>query len=409
MQRASLSMDFCASMTAMCLVCHRVKKTNINIEYFAEDLLSEIQKQFQRASDLAGNYLPFKTMLAVPIAISQGFKAYKTCIEKHAINVITKRKSPNGEKMMEVFMDLPSAFNGFLVKFSDNSMLALQSLSTNMEDLITNFERIRILLLNSKKMSIFLEQSTIKDVVLAYNYYMVQKSTSILSESKSSRKRIIELSNKQKSNLGDKVVDMLLQASFVHESSNLEDVKELLSSGLDSATKRANETSDEVDEYSWCDTGMDDENFELNEEDNEAAASGFFSESGCSQFNYLRSNSSVDDALIKCKKSRRNFSQETKDFVLNAVSSVKDSIRNYNVNSSPPISERLLHRQAIQQTIKLLKCETGFYDLEYRNVYNWTINSFNVSRKLGRCVNSDFENDVWGNLIVCIVEKSLVK
>ena len=149
MQRASLSMDFCASMTAMCLVCHRVKKTNINIEYFAEDLLSEIQKQFQRASDLAGNYLPFKTMLAVPIAISQGFKAYKTCIEKHAINVITKRKSTNGEKMMEAFMDLPSAFNGFLVKFSDNSMLALQSLSTNMEDLITNFERIRILLKRS--------------------------------------------------------------------------------------------------------------------------------------------------------------------------------------------------------------------------------------------------------------------
>lgn len=126
-------------------------------------------------------------------------------------------------------------------------------------------------------MSIFLEQSTIKDVVLAYNYYMVQKSTSILSESKLSRKRVIELSDKQKSSLGDKVLDMLLQASFVHESSNLEDVKELLSSGLDSATKRANETSDEVDEYSWCDTGMDDENFELNEEDNEAAASGFFS------------------------------------------------------------------------------------------------------------------------------------
>jgi hypothetical protein len=152
-------------MTAMCLVCHRVKKTNINIEYFAEDLLSEIQKKFQRASDLAGNYLPFKTMLAVPIAISQGFKAYKTCIEKHAINVITKRKSTNGEKMMEAFMDLPSAFNGFLVKFSDNSMLALQSLSTNMEDLITNFERIRKLLLNSKNCLYFLSSPLSKTLL----------------------------------------------------------------------------------------------------------------------------------------------------------------------------------------------------------------------------------------------------
>ena len=59
---------------------------------------------------------------------------------------------------------------------SENSMLALQSLSTNVEDLVADFERIRLLLLNSKKLSVFLEQFTIKDVVLAYKYYMALSS-----------------------------------------------------------------------------------------------------------------------------------------------------------------------------------------------------------------------------------------
>ena len=80
-QRASLCMDFCASMVAICLGCHRVSSFNINYELFAEELLVEITKAFPLSCALADAFPPFKTMLIVPAAINKGFKAFKNVLK----------------------------------------------------------------------------------------------------------------------------------------------------------------------------------------------------------------------------------------------------------------------------------------------------------------------------------------
>ena len=92
MANASLSIDFCASMLAICLGCHRVNALNKNVEYFAEELLSEITIAFPQTCALANTFPPFKTMLLVPAAINQDFKAFKKCIENHSITAITKNQ-----------------------------------------------------------------------------------------------------------------------------------------------------------------------------------------------------------------------------------------------------------------------------------------------------------------------------
>ena len=111
-------------------------------------------------------------------------------------------------------MDLPGSYNGFRMKFSDNSASALQSESIVTQDLISNFERIRLLLLKSKQLLPFQEHLEISGFVIAYHNYVAMKT--IQSETKTARKRASELDERQKKNLGERVVDVVLDASFVH-------------------------------------------------------------------------------------------------------------------------------------------------------------------------------------------------
>jgi len=144
----------------------------------------------------------------------------------------------------------------------------------------------------------------------------------------------------------------------------LEDIKQLLQSGLDSASKRAKKEPEEM-------------------QVNESIEDDWFGEES-SLSSCIRSDPSVAEAVQMCPRSRRSLSEEDKKYVLEVLDSMRDAIRKNNLNTSAKVSELTLTRKAIQQTVKLLKGEFGFFDLEYRNLYNWCVNAYNVPRKLGK-------------------------
>ena len=48
-----------------------------------------------------------------------------------------------------------------------------------------------------------------------------------------------------------------------------------------------------------------------------------------------------------------------------------------------------------------------FAGLEPKTILYWDKTKFNVAKKRGRRVNEEFERDVWGNLMICIVKNSI--
>lgn len=158
--------------------------------------------------------------------------------------------------------------------------------------------------------------------------------------------------------------------------SSLEDIKQLLQSGLDSASKRAKKEPEEMQVNESIEDDWFGEEVDETEDVDDAEDSSL---SSC-----IRSDPSVAEAVQMCPRSRRSLSEEDKKYVLEVLDSVRDAIRKNNLNTSAKVSELTLTRKAIQQTVKLLKGEFGFFDLEYRNLYNWCVNAYNVPRKLGK-------------------------
>ena len=99
--------------------------------------------------------------------------------------------------------------------------------------------------------------------------------------------------------------------------SSLEDIKQLLQSGLDSASKRAKKEPEEM-------------------QVNESIEDDWYGEDS-SLSSCIRSDPSVAEAVQMCPRSSRSLSEEDKKYVLEVLDSIRDAIRKNNLNTSAKV------------------------------------------------------------------------
>ena len=195
------------------------------------------------------------------------------------------------------------------------------------------------------------------------------------------RKRIVDLGPKMLMNKADEVIDIIKET--VSPESDISDVTIL----LEASYKRAKIERDAIDAENRI-VAVLDQNF-ANED---------YGDENVNFFNELNESATISGLVKKCPNKYNIYTKQEKQYVVNIMGEVRSQIAS-RINKSVDL-------RIAENTVALVKSKPGFAVLDPNVIVGWEKNMFNVHKKRGRPVNEEFERDVWGNLMICILRKS---
>ena len=227
--------DYCATMLAMAVVCHKVTEANINLEFTAEDLAEEVDE------------LPFSDRnewcITYPDAVHQGMRIFRKGL-KLGMELIPVYSVNKVDKMMNAFMDFPEQSRGLHLKFlcntsrSDEEEVLRAAILKKRSDLLYSIKKF------STKTSVI---AVIADMMS--KLVRINAAENKLVTPKNVFKPVSELCRRQQWVRSDDVIDKVLSLPFVqqHTSSSEEknvpgEVVDLLELTLQRAKRRRVDT-----------------------------------------------------------------------------------------------------------------------------------------------------------------------
>jgi hypothetical protein len=371
----SLTVDYCAFMLAIVIVCHSVDTVNTNYQWSAEEI-SKILNDLPRAKH--PNYH------VNPVALKQGLLLFKRHLQKWGISHIEMYQE---EKKSLEFFDLEESRRSIEMKFG-----AYQSVGDDMDervvlDMILNV-RNKLLLLGGYESSIHESPCSVFGILylpMITNHTPVKETpeTSPLPTSSSQfmttqfrvRKAPDQLGSRSIYNSTKKV---LLSAV---ESFGDEHALFYLESAVVKLKKRKrNEIEEEV------------ENEHIENSDNESEE--------VSHVISLEDDDRVVEAASNFAAKYITYTEQDKTDILNLFKVVLEVARERNMSN--------YERAAAKTTIHLLKENSYYSKLRHRTISRWYAGRHKNKKARGPKIDENFEEEVWGKLMHCVFEKVLL-
>jgi hypothetical protein len=369
-----LDIDYCACMVAIALYRHRVDVENIGTQFSAEDLTVEL------------NLLPFTkgpNFNVNSLGLKHGFQMFGAYLKNVGITTIPMFAE---DLYLAAFFQLESCqrsteikFNTFTNPSEDDTEAALLSAVMSIRDLILKKARYPV------------STHPSPSSVFGALYYSVIVKISLPKPIPKiiTRKSPSELSRRAINNSADKITTSA-ETNFGEDYSLF-----YLESAFRKAKKRKiqqiikNSNNDENDEQ---------EN-EDNDDSNENNQEGDLIQN-LAEVDMLY-DPRVLTALSKIPSKYVIFSEDDKNNVTALYKVVKVVVLERDYKNA-----RIVAAEATKQ---ILQDSTYYSNISTRTIIRWVDTEHVVSAKPGRKIIEDFENEVWGNLMLCIFEKNEIE
>ena len=135
----TLGEDICFSMVAVAIECHQITEDTIRKEFFADELVQEIEENL-RGHPFTSSII-FDTLTANPDAVQHGLKLFKQYLEtaKHTL-IDTKRGTANGTVMLNAFLDQEAGSRAYRIAFMESADIS-DIRASSAENLIESADR----------------------------------------------------------------------------------------------------------------------------------------------------------------------------------------------------------------------------------------------------------------------------
>ncbi len=365
-----LDIDYCACMVAIALYRHGVDNDNIGTQFSAETLSEEL------------NLLPYSdgpNFNVNPLGLKHGFQMFGAYLKNVGINTVPMFSE---DLYLEAFFQLDSCQRSTEVKFStftnpseDDSEATLLSAVMSIRDLILKKARYPVS-----------SHPSPSSVFGALYYSTIVKMNQPKPIPKIiTRKSPSQLSIRAISNSADKIITSA-ECSYGEEHSLF-----YLESAVRKATKRKlkqimnTNDNDEKDEEENSEKS-DDEN-----DDNDEHLPNLGEEEILFDPRVLLALSNIPAKYVI-------YSQDDKKNVTALYNIVKVVVDERDYKNAKIV--------AALNTKQILEGKSYYANLSARTIMRWVTTENVVSAKPGRKISEDFENEVWGNLMLCIFEKN---
>ena len=368
----NLTIDYCALMVAIVIIFHEVNAANASLQWCAEELAG-ILNALPRAQHA--------NFHVNPLALKQGLLLFKRYLIKWGITAIDMYQE---EKRSLEFFDRGESRRSVEVKFG---MYQSMSESTDDSDILTQVSKIRdkLLLLGGYERSfhetpcsvfgsLYLPLATAKTP---------EKSTPEFTPKNESQFNINQFKvRKSPSKLGSRAIynstkKVLLSAA---ESFGDEHALFYLESAVKKLKKRKFAEIEESQEAKEMDDSGDDSEEELD-------------------IINLEDEQCVVDAVSAFPLKYITYTEEDKKEILQLFNVILKVARERKIENSEVI--------AAKTTALILKKNTYYSNLSARTVYRWNENNGKKKELTGPKINEDFEEEIWGKLMLCVFEKVL--
>ena len=366
-----LVIDYCACMVAIALSRHSVDNSNIDIQYSAEQLTSEL------------NLLPYSdgpNFNVNPLALKHGFQLFGVYLRNQGIVLIPMYQK---EKYLVPFFELESCQRSTEIRFSTYC-------SPNVDDIEAAVLRSVI---------------SIRDVILRKSHYPLSPHPSPSSVFGALHYSAIVEMNKPKVIVVPKIIPRKspskLSERAINNSANKIVVNAESRFGVDhslfyleSAVKRAKKRK--LKQIMALNVENDDESSDSEEDD--AAEDDALNNIGGGELIY---DPRILTALsgIPAKYVIFTESDKTSVTALYTVVKVVAAEKDY----------KNLQLAAASATKEILKNNSYYANITCRTIIRWAASENSISLKPGRKINEEFENEVWSNLMLCIFEKNEIE
>ena len=355
----SLSKEYCAFTVAIVMVLHPLITQPGNTQFSPYELSFKVKNsEYGVSPDIAVNTL----------SLHQGFHLFKKSIRNLGHNLI-QMGCKGGVPSVANFMDLPKAEICWDILFfhSDQSV-------------ITRLERAAKIRSNAH---FFMSQkgleahhsslSEISAVIWQRQLPTCRPPPEVLKNVQHKRRKSSsEISERQLSNCGKKIVNMVNTTMCVNNENPLEYLV---------AAIKATRNPDEL----ICKAIFDDWN---TDEEYDSTHKKVYDD--------LR----VINAVSLLQKKNVTFSNEEKTLVLQ----IFDLTRNILLE----VDGQHRDYHAALTTKEVLRSHAGYSELVPSSIERWNKNRGKLLKKSGHKVNFDFEASVWGKLMICEYEKTMV-
>ncbi len=374
----SLTVDYCAFMVAIVVVCHSVNAGNTNYQWSAEEI-AEILNGMPRA--MHPNYH------VNPVALKQGSILFKRHLSKWGISAIEMYQE---DKKSCEFFDLGESRRSIEMKFGTYRCLSEEQSDSEVLDEILKV-RDKLLLLGGFEKSIHSTPCSVFGTL----YLPLAKNSSPVKESPKSPPTYASQASTNESQFMTKQFKVRKSPHKLGSRAIYNSTKKVLFSAvesfgdknalfyLESAVKKLKKRNrNEFEEWD-INNNEEDESGEESDEDVKVTS--------------LEDEDRVVDAASNFAIKDITFSEDDKKEILALFQVVLEVARERHLNKC----ERL----AAITTVSLLKENVYYSKLSPRTITRWYELNDKNKKPRGRKINEDFEEEVWGKLMLTIFEK----
>jgi hypothetical protein len=368
----SLTVDYCAFMLAIVIVCHSVNPVNTNHQWSAEEIS-------QTLNDLPRAEHP--NFHVNPVALKQGLLLFKRHFHKWGISTVEMYQE---EKKTLEFFDLEESRRSIEMKFGTyhtvdqeiDEMEVLSIILTVRDKLLSlgGYERSKHESPCSVFGSLYLPLVTSKTPV---------KETPTTSPAPSSGSQFMTTQlkvRKAPDQLGKKAINNSTKKVLLSAVESFGDEHALFY--LESAVEKLKKRKRNELEEDGNNEEIDDSCIESDEELH------MFS---------LEDDDRVIEAASNFPAKYITYTEEDKTEILNLFQVVLEVARERNVDN--------YERAAAVTTVLLLKEIMYYSRLSHRTVIRWYEGRHKNKKARGPKINEDFEEELWGKLMHCVFEK----
>ena len=373
MRDYQLVIDYCACMVAIALSRHRVDNENIDNQYSAEELSSQL------------NLLPYSdgpNFNVNSLALKHGFQLFGGYLRKRGIVLIPMYQK---EKYLVALFELESCQRSTEIKFSTYSSLStVDAEATVLRSVITI--RDGILKNSHYPLSPRPSPSSVFGG-LYYSTILEMNKPKIVTVPKIiTRKSPTKLSERAISNSANKII-INAESRFGPDHSLFY---------LESAVKRAKKRK--LKQIATHRNDAENDEDKSDSEDDDDAEDDALQNIGAGE---LINDPRILIALSNIPAKHVIFAESDKINVsaLYTVVKIVATERDY----------KNLKLSAAIATKEILQNNSYYANITTRTIMRWAASENSVSLKPGRKVNEEFENEVWGNLMLCIFEKNEIE
>lgn len=353
-------------MVANVLVRYDPNDTRSDVQWTASELAEKMNKLRPTPDQIADFYVD-------PIALSHGLSLFQKQLNKlglQAMIVSTMSKS------IPDFFDLTGAQRTIEIVFSNYQNYCPEN--EQLKDLVGRMVIIRNSLLSKNNY----EASSHSSPSAVYGNLFYPVLQKFLKKGTEKKSRIVR---KSPSKLRQKAIN--LSTSKLVKSVELEFGKKNSLFYLESATKVASERKLLFDEGLETD---DDEAIEQNEKEEENVT-------------MILENFEIDDAIIQATADLPRKYVVFGDEDRNNVLKLFDVVREVTVSRE----YREINNMTASVVIELLSTLPYYATISERTVKRWHALRLQNNNKPGRKINQIFESEIWGNLMMCVLEKNV--